>query len=71
MDKEVFTKAEIGEFVNDKFVAVKVQMDKTPIDNNNIKQWYNEAKIFRTVIPSMPLLLIYSLMPMEKRCTEQ
>ncbi len=44
MDKEVFSKQEVGTFFKNNFIAVKVQMDKTPSDNNLVKTWYSEVK---------------------------
>ncbi|MEO3402811.1 thioredoxin fold domain-containing protein [Mucilaginibacter sp. CAU 1740] len=43
MDKEVFPQAEVGEAFNDKFISVKVQMDKTKSDAELVKGWYNDA----------------------------
>src|ERR1700722_17146958 len=41
MDKNVFTDNKVGETFNDKFICVKVQMDKTPNDDKQTKEnWY-------------------------------
>ncbi len=44
MDREVFSKPEVADFFSKKFIAVKVQMDKTASDNESVKQWYNDVK---------------------------
>ncbi len=61
MDKEVFTKNEIGDFINSKFISVKVQMDKTQIDGDLIKSWYKEVQRFQTAysINAYPTYLVF------------
>lgn len=43
MDNEVYPNDTIGTFFNSRFVSVKVQMDKTQKDNEQVKSWYNDA----------------------------
>jgi thiol-disulfide isomerase/thioredoxin len=43
MDKFVYSLPEVGAIVNKKFIAIKVQMDTTIQDSNEIKQWYIDA----------------------------
>ncbi|WP_127124839.1 thioredoxin family protein [Pseudoflavitalea rhizosphaerae] len=43
MSQQVFPLEEVGEFFNEKFVNVKVQMDKTNKDNEEIQKWYEDA----------------------------
>lgn len=43
MTEKVFPQEEMGQFFNDKFISVKVQMDKTAGDNEHVKAWYNDA----------------------------
>lgn len=45
MDKNVFVNDSVGDYFNEKFIAVKVQMDKTDNDNEEIKKWYGDAEI--------------------------
>lgn len=45
MDKEVYTNDIVGNYFNDKFVSVKVQMDKTEKDNEKIQSWYADARL--------------------------
>ncbi len=62
MDKNVYTSEMAGSFMNDKFVSVKVQVDKTTTDDQNIKTWYPDAEQIRTdyEINSFPTLLFFS-----------
>jgi thioredoxin-related protein len=41
MEKFVYSNDTVGDYFNDKFVSVKLQMDKTPKDNEITKKWYN------------------------------
>jgi thioredoxin-related protein len=43
MSDSVFTKKEAGDVFNKKFINVKVQMDKTAKDNEEVKSWYEDA----------------------------
>jgi len=43
MSQEVFTQKSVGDFFNNKFINVSVQMDRTPKDPMNIKEWYVAA----------------------------
>lgn len=43
MDKKVYINDTIGDFFNDKFISVKVQMDKTQKDNPQVVSWYTDA----------------------------
>jgi thioredoxin-related protein len=43
MDKEVYTNTKVGYEVNKQFIAIKVQMDKTDHDNEQVKSWYSFA----------------------------
>src|SRR3569833_1461401 len=40
MEKEVYPNDTIGNYFNDKFISIKVQMDQTKNDNDFIKSWY-------------------------------
>lgn len=44
MDKFVYTNDTVGDFFNSRFISIKVQMDKTKKDNEEVKRWYEEAK---------------------------
>ncbi|WP_142687913.1 thioredoxin family protein [Chitinophaga polysaccharea] len=43
MSSQVFTEPTVGEFFREKFVSVKVQMDKTSTDDEAVKSWYADA----------------------------
>ncbi len=47
MDREVFSKSEVADQINKDFIAVKIQMDKTDLDKEDIKRWYNDAKVIQ------------------------
>jgi len=61
MEKEVYSDKEIGNQVNDKFIAVKVQMDQTKDDNTDIKSWYASARQLKKQykIDDVPTLLFF------------
>jgi thioredoxin-related protein len=44
MSDKVFPKEEVGNFINPNFIAVKVQMDQTKEDKDEVKSWYADAK---------------------------
>ncbi len=43
MDKNVFTNSEVANYLNNNFISVKVQMDKTASDDEDVKRWYDDA----------------------------
>jgi thioredoxin-related protein len=43
METKIYPNAEVGKAINDQFVSVKVQQDKSPNDNYSIKSWYTDA----------------------------
>jgi len=45
MDKDVFSNDTVGNFFNEKFVSVKIQMDKTEKDNEEVQSWRKDADI--------------------------
>lgn len=51
MDKKVYPDMVVGEVVNPKFVSIKLQMDKTPNDNEETKKWYPIIKEFGDKYP--------------------
>jgi thioredoxin-related protein len=44
MDKKVYTNDTVANFFNEKFLSVKVQMDKTDHDNETVRSWYKDAE---------------------------
>jgi thiol:disulfide interchange protein len=48
MDKEIYPDEKVGEIVNEKFIAVKVQMDSTVNDTKPIQKWYPAVREIST-----------------------
>lgn len=44
MDNEVFSKDNVGDFMNEKFISVRVQLDSSKQDNDATKAWYGMAR---------------------------
>eukprot|EP01132_Coremiostelium_polycephalum_P019130 gene19130-22763_t len=44
MSSTIFPQEKVGAFFNKNFVNVKVQFDKTPGDNEEVKSWYADAE---------------------------
>jgi thioredoxin-related protein len=62
MDKNVYTLHKVGDFVNDKFVSIKVQLDTNKNDNELIKKWYSDANYLmrKYGINTFPTYLFFS-----------
>jgi thioredoxin-related protein len=45
MEKNIYPQEKVGDFYNKNFVCIKVQMDQTSRDNEEIKSWYAQAKL--------------------------
>ena len=43
MAKNIFTQPDVGEFFNARFINLKVQLDTTRNDNEEVKRWYKDA----------------------------
>jgi thioredoxin-related protein len=43
MDQQVYPDEEVGNYFNDKFISVRIQMDKTENDSEQTKNWYSDA----------------------------
>lgn len=43
MDKEVYPNDTLGDYFNQRFISVKVQMDQTAADGEQVKSWYKDA----------------------------
>ncbi len=61
MDKEVFSSPRVSSYVGKDFISVKIQMDKSGSDNENVKRWYDEAKKMKKKysIGSFPTYLFF------------
>jgi thioredoxin-related protein len=62
MDVNIFSKKEIGDQINDKFIGLKVQMDVTKDDDENVRRWYKDARwiMNQYKIKEFPTFLIFS-----------
>lgn len=62
MDRNVYTNDTIGEFFNDHFISVKMQMDSTLNDPSNIRKLYPDANKIRADynITALPTFLFFS-----------
>lgn len=43
MSNNIFPLEQVGNFFNDKFIAIKVQLDTTASDNDEVKSWYQSG----------------------------
>jgi thioredoxin-related protein len=61
MDQRVYPDKAVGEALNKDFIAVKLQMDRTPTDNDQVKSWYRTAKTFESAytINAYPTFLFF------------
>jgi len=62
MDKEVYSNDTLGNYINERFISVKVQMDSTGKDNQEIKRWYTDAHQLKEEydIPGYPSFLFFA-----------
>lgn len=58
----IFPQAEMGNFFNDKFVNIEVQLDTTSKDNEQVRSWYADAHAIMTgySINAFPTYLIFA-----------
>jgi thioredoxin-related protein len=58
----IFPQDEAGNFFNDKFVNIEVQLDTTAKDNDQVKNWYADAHTIMTqyAINAFPTYLIFA-----------
>ncbi|PWV47093.1 DUF255 domain-containing protein [Chitinophaga sp. S165] len=62
MEKETFPNWRVGEAVNPFYISVKVQMDSTVTDANDVRQWYADADNINRVhgVAGYPTFLFFS-----------
>lgn len=62
MDKNVYTNPAISRLLNDQFISVKVQMDKTTYDVEAVKRWYFYANLIQRnySVSAFPTFLFFS-----------
>lgn len=62
MDKDVYPDKRVGDAVNPRFTSVKVQMDRTSKDNEEVKAWYPVAQLLneKYKVEGYPSFLFFS-----------
>jgi thioredoxin-related protein len=62
MDADVYTNLKIANYVNEGFIPIKIQFDQTDKDNEDIRNWYEEAKALQKKfrIDAFPTFLFIS-----------
>ena len=62
MAANIFPMATVGDFFNDKFINVKVQLDTTKNDNDEVKSWYAAGHDIMTKykVQAFPTYLFFS-----------
>src|ERR1700741_3886024 len=62
MDDEVYTQSEVGGYFNTHFISVKVQVDKTPADDQDVRKWYRDAASLQSTygIKALPTFLFFA-----------
>lgn len=45
MDEYIYSNDTVGSYINKKFISIKVQMDSTKSDNEEVRNWYNDAHV--------------------------
>ena len=63
MDNAVYPNDTVGKYMNDKFISVRLQMDKTDHDDSTVRQWYYTAASFENTysITAYPTFLLPSI----------
>lgn len=61
MSQNIFPQKEVGEFFNQNFISIALQMDKTKNDSEPVKRWYQDAKMIseKYKIGSYPTYLFF------------
>ncbi|MDR3715799.1 MAG: DUF255 domain-containing protein [Puia sp.] len=62
MDKSVYTDDSIGNFINERFISVKVQLDSSAHDDDDIRKWYGDAHQIKEnyFVSAMPTFLFFT-----------
>jgi len=62
MSAKIFPMSEVGNFYNEKFINVKVQLDTTKADNDEVKSWYKDGHDIMTSykVQVFPTYLFFS-----------
>lgn len=62
MEKNIFSKSDVGDKVNPHYISVKVQMDTSKNDDEQIRKWYADARELKNsyTIKAYPTFLFFS-----------
>jgi thioredoxin-related protein len=62
MTRDVFETGKVGDYMNERFISVQVQMDTSKMDSRYIEAWYGEAKRIgdRYRVKEFPTYLFFS-----------
>ena len=62
MDEKIYPQEEVGKYINDRFVSIRVQADKTEKDSDEVKKWYDVAASMVTQykVTGFPTYLFFS-----------
>lgn len=62
MDSAVYNDPSIGAYFNQNFISVKIQIDKTALDNEEVRRMYGEAKELASLynIVTLPTLIFFN-----------
>lgn len=62
MSANIFPLKEVGDYYNTHYINLKLQMDVTKNDDENVKSWYSTAKAFETKykVNAYPIYLIFN-----------
>ncbi len=62
MDEHVFTTPQAGEFFNKNFISIRVQVDQTKEDSEQVKSWYVKSKEIARIygVQILPTFLFFS-----------
>jgi len=60
MDDQVFTDKEVINFINEHFIPIRIQMDRTERDSEYTKNWLKESESIKHYITGYPCFLFFS-----------
>ncbi len=62
MSKNIFPEKEVGNYFNSHFICVSVQMDRTPKDDQLVRDWYGDAEMIAKTfsVSAYPTYLFFS-----------
>jgi thioredoxin-related protein len=62
MTTTIFPQKEMGDYFNDKFISVEVQLDTTSKDNDHVKSWYADAHALmdQYKVQAFPTYLVFT-----------